>query len=118
MPAVAGLDHPDGDRPETYRNLPFSSAIRMEDQSREKGMAVRESFDWEGVSHADGVPGPWGRSRREAMGGKKGHGNMRLAPERVARIQLRRRGWVGEWPPDIRLLSVQSASPQATSAAG
>jgi hypothetical protein len=61
-------------------------------------MAVRESFDWEGVSHADGVPGPWGRSRREAMGGKKGHSNMRLAPERVARIQLRCRGWVGEWP--------------------
>jgi len=83
-----------------------------------KGTAVRESFDWEGVSHADGVPGPCGRSRREAMGGKKGRSNMRLAPERVARIQLRRRGWVGEWPPDIRLLSVQSASPQATSAAG
>jgi hypothetical protein len=72
MPAVAGLDHPDGDRPETYRNLPFSSAIRMEDQSREKGMAVRESFDWEGVSHADGVPGPWAGVGARRWEGRKG----------------------------------------------
>jgi hypothetical protein len=118
MPAVAGLDHPDGDRPETYRNLPFSSAIRMEDQSRETGHGSQGVVRLGRCQPCGWGPRALGRSRREAMGGKKGHSNMRLAPERVARIQLRCRRWVGESPPDIRLLSVQSASPQATSAAG